>query len=74
MARLEEHLPLRVAPVGADTVEDVAVRSDLGRLPWTAFVIITVMVVVMLAAFAVVFIAAVIDVVYAFLDPRIRLA
>ena len=46
MARLEEHLPFPVAPVDADAVEDVKPRSDLGRLPWTAFVIIAVMVVV----------------------------
>jgi peptide/nickel transport system permease protein len=46
MARLEEHLPLRVASIDVDTVEDVKARSDLGRLPWTAFVIITVMMVV----------------------------
>ena len=45
MARLEEHLPFRTAPIEAD-VEEVAPRSDLGRLPWTAFVIIAVMVVV----------------------------
>ena len=45
MARLEEHLPFRAAPVEAD-VEDVEPRSDLGRLPWTAFVIIAVMLVV----------------------------
>ncbi len=46
MARLEEHLPFPVTPVDADAVEDVEPRSDLGRLPWTAFVIIAVMVVV----------------------------
>ena len=46
MARLEEHLPYPVAPVDADAAEDVAPRSDFGRLPWTAFVIIAVMVVV----------------------------
>jgi peptide/nickel transport system permease protein len=45
MARLEEHLPFRTAPVEAD-VGEVEPRSDLGRLPWTAFVIIAVMVVV----------------------------
>ena len=44
MARLEEHLPFRAAAVDAD--EDVALRSDLGRLPWMAFVIIVVMMVV----------------------------
>ena len=45
MARLEEHLSLRVAPSDV-AVEDVRTRSDFGRLPWTAFVIITVMMVV----------------------------
>jgi len=45
MARLEEHLSLRVAPSDV-AVEDVTTRSDFGRLPWTAFVIIAVMVVV----------------------------
>jgi peptide/nickel transport system permease protein len=42
MARLEEHLSLRVAPSDV-AVDDVKARSDFGRLPWTAFVIITVM-------------------------------
>jgi peptide/nickel transport system permease protein len=46
MARLEGHLPLHVAPVDADAGEDVKARSDLGRLPWTAFVIIAVMLVI----------------------------
>ena len=46
MARLEEHLPYPVAPVDADAGEDVEPRSDLGRLPWTAFAIIAVMLVV----------------------------
>jgi hypothetical protein len=46
MARLEEHLPFPVTPVDAGTVEDTKPRSDFGRLPWTAFVIITVMLVV----------------------------
>ena len=45
MARLEEHLSLRVAPSDV-AVEDVKTRSDFGRLPWTAFVIITVMMVI----------------------------
>jgi peptide/nickel transport system permease protein len=45
MARLEEHLSLRVAPSDV-AVDDVKARSDFGRLPWTAFVIITVMMVV----------------------------
>lgn len=45
MARLEEHLPFPATPVAVD-VEDVKPRSDFGRLPWTAFVIIAVMVVV----------------------------
>jgi peptide/nickel transport system permease protein len=46
MARLEGHLPFPAAPADADAAEDVAPRSDFGRLPWTAFVIIAVMVVV----------------------------
>jgi peptide/nickel transport system permease protein len=46
MARLEEHLPFPVTPVDAGAGEDVEARSDLGRLPWTAFVIIAVMLVV----------------------------
>ena len=46
MARLEEHLPFPVTPADADAGEDVKPRSDFGRLPWTAFVIIAVMVVV----------------------------
>jgi peptide/nickel transport system permease protein len=46
MARLEGHLPFPAAPVDAGAGEEVAPRSDLGRLPWTAFVIIAVMVVV----------------------------
>jgi peptide/nickel transport system permease protein len=46
MARLEEHLPFPSTPVDADTFADVEPRRDLGRLPWTAFVIIAVMVVV----------------------------
>jgi peptide/nickel transport system permease protein len=44
-------------------------RDSIGRLD-----IIVVMVIVMLGAFAVVFIQALIDILYAFLDPRIRLA
>ena len=46
MARLEEHLPFPATPADADSVEEVEPRSDFGRLPWTAFVIIAVMVVV----------------------------
>ena len=46
MARLEGHLPFPAAPADADAAEDVAPRSDFGRLPWTAFVIIAVMVVI----------------------------
>jgi peptide/nickel transport system permease protein len=46
MARLEEHLPFPVTPVDAHAGEDMEPRSDLGRLPWTAFVIIAVMLVV----------------------------
>src|SRR6266498_3244773 len=46
MARLEQHLPLRVAPIDVDAADDRTGRGDLGRLPWTAFVIIAVMLVV----------------------------
>lgn len=61
---------------GAILTETVYNLHGIGQLAATAIHnldIITVMVVVMLGAFAVVFIAALIDVVYAFLDPRIRL-
>jgi peptide/nickel transport system permease protein len=44
-------------------------RDSIGRLD-----IIPILVIVMLTAFAVVFLAALIDILYAFLDPRIRLA
>jgi peptide/nickel transport system permease protein len=43
-------------------------RDSIGRLD-----IIPILVIVMLTAFAVVFLAALIDILYAFLDPRIRL-
>jgi peptide/nickel transport system permease protein len=43
-------------------------RDSIGRLD-----IIPILVIVLLTAFAVVFLAAVIDILYAFLDPRIRL-
>jgi peptide/nickel transport system permease protein len=62
---------------GAILTETVYNLHGVGQLAAQAIGkldIITVMVVVMLGAFAVVLIAAVIDVVYAFLDPRIRLA
>jgi peptide/nickel transport system permease protein len=62
---------------GAILTESVYNLHGVGQLAAQAIGkldIITVMVVVMLGAFAVVFIAALIDVVYAFLDPRIRLA
>jgi peptide/nickel transport system permease protein len=62
---------------GAILTESVYNLHGVGQLVDTAIGkldIVTVMVVVMLGAFAVVFIAAVIDVVYAVLDPRIRLA
>jgi peptide/nickel transport system permease protein len=49
MARLEEHLPFRAAPIEAD-VDAVESRGELGRLPWTAFVIIAIMVVVAVLA------------------------
>jgi peptide/nickel transport system permease protein len=44
-------------------------RDSIGRLD-----IIPILVIVMLTAFAVVIIAALVDIVYAFLDPRIRFA
>jgi peptide/nickel transport system permease protein len=62
---------------GAILTESVYNLHGIGQLAAQAIGkldIITVMCVVMLGAFAVVFIAAVVDVVYAFLDPRIRLA
>jgi peptide/nickel transport system permease protein len=62
---------------GAILTESVYNLHGIGQLAAQAIGkldIITVMVVVMIGAFAVVFIAALIDVVYAFLDPRIRLA
>jgi peptide/nickel transport system permease protein len=62
---------------GAILTETVYNLHGIGQLAAQAIGkldIITVMCVVMLGAFAVVFIAALIDVVYAFLDPRIRLA
>ncbi len=43
-------------------------RDSIGRLD-----IIPILVIVMLTAFAVVFLAAVVDILYAYLDPRIRL-
>jgi peptide/nickel transport system permease protein len=62
---------------GAILTETVYNLHGVGQLAAQAIGkldIITVMCVVMLGAFAVVFIAALIDVLYAFLDPRIRLA
>ena len=44
MARLEQHLPIHAAPE-IEAVDDAAPKRDLGRLPWTAFVIIGVLVV-----------------------------
>lgn len=61
---------------GAILTETVYNLHGVGQLAAQAIGhldIITVMVVVILGAFAVVFIAALIDVVYAILDPRIRL-
>jgi peptide/nickel transport system permease protein len=50
MARLEEHLPFQVAPgLAVESAEEVP-RGDLGRLPWTALVIIAVLVVVAVLA------------------------
>jgi peptide/nickel transport system permease protein len=45
MARLEQHLPIHATPE-IDVAEDEAPRREWGRLPWTAFVIIGVMVVI----------------------------
>jgi peptide/nickel transport system permease protein len=44
-------------------------RDSIGRLDITV-----ILVIVMLGAFAVVILAALIDILYAYLDPRIRLA
>ena len=49
MARLEQHLPIHAAPE-VELTEDTRARAELGRLPWTAFVIIAIMIV--LAVFA----------------------
>jgi peptide/nickel transport system permease protein len=43
MARLEEHLPVAALP---DVEAEEAPRREWGRLPWTAFVIIAILVVV----------------------------
>ena len=62
---------------GAILTETVYNLHGVGQLAAQAIGhldIITVMVVVILGAFAVVVVAALIDVVYAFLDPRIRLS
>jgi peptide/nickel transport system permease protein len=62
---------------GAILTESVYNLHGVGQLAAQAIGkldIITVMVVVMLGAFAVVLLAALVDVVYAFLDPRIRLS
>ncbi len=53
---------------GLHGVGELAADS-IGRLDLTV-----ILVIVMLTAFAVVVLAAIIDIVYAFLDPRIRLA
>jgi peptide/nickel transport system permease protein len=45
MARLEEHFPIHAAPAVAEPAEEATPR-DLTRLPWTAFVIIAILVVV----------------------------
>jgi len=47
MARLEEHLPFQAAPgVDIHAAEEATPRGDLSRLPWTAFFIIFVLVVI----------------------------
>jgi peptide/nickel transport system permease protein len=45
MARLEQHLPIHAAPE-VEVVDDAAPRREFTRLPWTSFVIISVLVVV----------------------------
>jgi peptide/nickel transport system permease protein len=46
MARLEEHLPIGSARgFVVDVTEDMQPRRDFARLPWTAFFIITVLIV-----------------------------
>ena len=47
MARLEARLPIHAAPdIDAGAGDDARPRGDLARMPWTAIVIITVMVIV----------------------------
>ena len=61
---------------GAILTESVFNLGGVGQLAATAIAnldVITIMVIVILTAFAVVLLAAVVDVVYAVLDPRIRL-
>ena len=61
---------------GAILTESVFNLQGVGQLAATAIQnldVITIMVIVILTAFAVVLLAAVVDVVYALLDPRIRL-
>jgi peptide/nickel transport system permease protein len=50
MARLEQHLPLDAALEVEAAAADAAPRAQLGRLPWTAFVIITILVVLAVLA------------------------
>ena len=62
---------------GAILTESVYGLHGVGYLAYTAignFDVVTLMSIVMLTAFAVVILGAIVDLLYAFLDPRIRLA
>jgi peptide/nickel transport system permease protein len=50
MARLESRLPLHAAPGAEVDVVDAARPRDFSRLPWTSFVVITVLVLVAILA------------------------
>jgi peptide/nickel transport system permease protein len=50
MARLEGHFPIQAAPGVAVEPAEEATPRDLSRLPWTAFVIIAILVVVAVLA------------------------
>ena len=49
MARLEQHLPVSALPE-LDAVDEAQPRAEWGRLPWTSFVIIAILVVVAVLA------------------------
>jgi len=62
---------------GAILTETVFGLQGVGELAYNAIQnldVITIMVIVILTAFAVVLLSAVVDILYALLDPRIRLA